>query len=103
MNIHQLLKIENNNLIWQELIQKTQYRAGGNRYCIFLFLGFSGVGDYKFYEKGSDVGCFQLENDVLPVEIKPLGRDHLLLIAVGDIGTGNKELFEVANGMAKVC
>ena len=68
-----------------------------------LLLGFSGVGGYKLYEKGSDVGCFQLEIDVLPVEIKPLRTDHLLLIAVGDTGTGNEEQFEVAHGMAKVC
>jgi hypothetical protein len=32
-----------------------------------LLLGFSGFGGYKLYEKGSDVGCFQLKNDVLPV------------------------------------
>jgi hypothetical protein len=31
---------------------------------LYIFLmGFSGVGGYKFYEKGSDVGCFQLDND----------------------------------------
>ena len=35
--------------------------------------------------------------------IKPLRTDHLLLIAVGETGTGNEEQFEVANGMAKVC
>jgi hypothetical protein len=40
---------------------------------------------------------------VLPEEITPLGRGHLLLISVGDTGTGNEEQFEVANGMAKVC
>jgi tartrate-resistant acid phosphatase type 5 len=68
-----------------------------------LLLGFSGFGGYKLYEKGSDVGCFQLKNDVLPVEITPLRTDHLLLIAVGDTGTGNEEQFEVANGMTKVC
>lgn len=68
-----------------------------------LLLGLSGVGGYKLYEKGSDVGCFQLENDILTVKIKPLLTGHLQFIAVGDTGTGNKEQFEVAHGMEKVC
>ena len=55
------------------------------------------------YEKSSDVGCFQLVNDVLTVGINPLRVDHLQLVAVGDTGTGNEEQFEVAHGMARIC
>ena len=78
-------------LVWWKLI------------LFISLLGIGGVGGYKLYEKGSEVGCFQLEDDVLPVEIKPLRADHLQLIAVGDTGTGNEAQFEVAQGIAKVC
>ena len=84
------------------MIQKKILRRG-KLILYILLLGFSSFGGYKLYEKGSDVACFQLEKDVLPAEITPLWTDHLLLIAVGDTGTGNEEQFEVANGMAKVC
>lgn len=78
-------------LVWWKLI------------LLILVLGIGGTGGYKLYEKGSDVGCFQLENDIVPIEIKALRKGHLQLIAVGDTGTGKEEQFEVAQGMAKVC
>ena len=78
-------------LVWWKLI------------LFIIFLGTSCTVGYKLYEKGSDVGCFPLENDIVPVEITQFREDHLQLIAIGDTGTGNEDQFEVAQGMAKVC
>ena len=78
-------------LVWWKLI------------LFIIFLGTSCTVGYKLYEKGSDVGCFLLENDIVPVEITQFREDHLQLIAIGDTGTGNEDQFEVAQGMAKVC
>ena len=78
-------------LVWWKLI------------LFITFLGTSCTVGYKLYEKGSDVGCFLLENDIVPVEITQFREDHLQLIAIGDTGTGNEDQFEVAQGMAKVC
>lgn len=78
-------------LVWWKLI------------LFIILLGTSSTVGYKLYEKGSDVGCFLLENDIVPVEITQFREDHLQLIAIGDTGTGNEDQFEVAQGMAKVC
>ena len=78
-------------LVWWKLI------------LFIIFLGTSCTVGYKLYEKGSDVGCFLLENDIVPVEITQFREDHLQLIAIGDTGTGSEDQFEVAQGMAKVC
>jgi len=70
---------------------------------LVILLGFGGIGGYKLFEKGRDVGCFLLEDDVVPVEITPFRSDHLRLIALGDTGTGNEDQRKVAEGMAKIC
>ena len=70
---------------------------------IIALVGVGTAGGYKLYEEGSKAGCFQLTEDLIPVEINPYRVDHLQLIAVGDTGTGNEDQFKVAEGMAKVC
>ena len=70
---------------------------------IIALVGVGTAGGYKLYEEGIKAGCFQLTEDVVPVEINPYRIDHLQLIAVGDTGTGNEDQFKVAEGMAKVC
>ena len=69
----------------------------------FLLLGVGFAGGFKLYEKGNDVGCFPMEDDIVPVEITPLRADHLRVIVLGDTGTGNADQLKVADGMAKVC
>lgn len=69
----------------------------------FLLSGAGFAGGLKLYEKGNDVGCFLLEDDIVPVEITPLRADHLRVIVLGDTGTGNADQLKVADGMAKVC
>ena len=83
--------------------QKKQKSVWWKLILFFLLLGIGGVGGYKLYEKGNDVGCFQLQNDLFQVEIKQNKSDHLRLLAVGDTGTGNSDQLAVAEGMANVC
>ena len=70
---------------------------------VIIVIGLGVVGGYKFYEKGVEVGCFLLEEDLVPVETTRYHADNLQLIVLGDTGTGNEDQRKVADGMAKVC
>jgi hypothetical protein len=50
---------------------------------IIALVGVGTAGGYKLYEEGSKAGCFQLTEDLIPVEINPYRVDHLQLISTG--------------------
>jgi len=68
-----------------------------------IIFGIGSFGGFKLYENGNEHGCFPLEDNLLPNEIRPYRADHLRLIALGDTGTGNEDQYFVAEGMEKVC
>ena len=67
---------------------------------LFVIVIYSG---YILFEEVKKNGCYQLENDVVSIKLKPYSSERTQLIAVGDVGTGNMDQLKVSEGMAKVC
>lgn len=74
-----------------------------NLFILIIALGIGTYIGYKLLKKTYKHGCYQLKNDVLPINLKPYSSEHTQFIAVGDVGTGNDDQLEVSNAMAKVC
>jgi len=76
------------------------------KWNLFLFILILIVGSYLGFivsEEANRLGCFQIENDVIPVDIKQYSEERTQFIALGDVGTGNFDQLKVASGMVKVC
>jgi predicted phosphodiesterase len=87
----------------EQIISKRRLRFWFKLILMILLLGGGITGGYKLHELGSKVGCFQLPENVVPINIKLLNSDTIRFIALGDTGTGDEEQHKVANGMAQVC
>ena len=57
--------LKKRNSVWLKLIVA----------IIVLVIG--SAGGFKLYEVGNKVGCFPLEDDIVPVEISPYSEDNL--------------------------
>ena len=87
----------------EKLILKKRISVWLKIVVVIIVLGLGVFGGYKIFEKGNEVGCFLLEEDLVPVEITPYHENNFQLIVLGDTGTGNEDQSKVADGVAKVC
>ena len=70
--------------------------------ALVLLVGLAWALFYAVRE-GERKGCFNLPQDVIPITITPALPDVLRFAALGDVGTGDENQRQVAQGLARVC
>jgi len=72
-------------------------------FLLFLIFVIGIYTGYLLFEEFKKKGCYQLDKDVIQINLKPYSKERTQLIALGDVGTGNIDQLKVSESMVKVC